>query len=158
MANGGNQVVHFCFKFYGIRILPLRSHLQPSLRSSSFGILSRLLVAPTPLLTYFTIAVAAANDQKKKAFDGAQNGLHAVTRILADMETVAALDSAQEAMAALLGGALPLSDQALPLCSKTLFRLLHLGPLLRTVLFARYRGDRQCSRLCPPLRVLGRTE
>ena len=115
-------------------------------------------MAPTPLLTYFTIAVAAANDQKKKAFDGAQNGLHAVTRILADMETVAALDSVQEAMAALLGGALPLSDQALPLCSKTLFRLLHPGPLLRTVLFARYRGDMQCSRLCPPLRVLGRTE
>ena len=43
MANGGNQVVHFCIKFYGIRILPLRSHLQPS-------------VAPTPLLTYFTMA------------------------------------------------------------------------------------------------------
>ena len=39
----GNQVVHFCIKFYGIRILPLRSHLQPS-------------VAPTPLLTYFTMA------------------------------------------------------------------------------------------------------
>ena len=43
MANGGNQVVHFCIKFYGIRILPLCSHLQPS-------------VAPTPLLTYFTMA------------------------------------------------------------------------------------------------------
>ena len=56
MANGGNQVVHFCIKFYGIRILPLRSHLHPSLRSSSFGILSRPLVAPTPLLTYFTMS------------------------------------------------------------------------------------------------------